>query len=94
MFFLQGVILFEIAQWKRIKPEKTTNRMSASSVLNYIGNPAKQTELAFRTGKALPAAIMTCLEFDVLTKGMTELDEHQYFQHHVVQRLEKAIASF
>lgn len=95
----QAIVLLEIAFWKDIKsivlPKKQSGKDSATEptrrvVPKDVKNKAKdmcQSQLPHRVGHLFAQAILTCLEFPDLTKGMSEYESQTYFQHNVNSRM-------
>ncbi|KAM7218393.1 hypothetical protein V8F06_006157 [Rhypophila decipiens] len=97
-----GIILFEIANWKDIYSLATKwdilgsaggQPLAAADVKNtLVGRyiTAKKI-LPHQIGHVFAGVILTCLDFDERTRGMSEYEGQVYFQKKVVEPLGRAI---
>ncbi|KAG6368908.1 hypothetical protein INS49_003126 [Diaporthe citri] len=80
-----AIVLLEIALWKDIKSivKKQPGQRVVSKDVKSKAKDMCQSQLPHRVGHLFAQAILTCLEFTDLTKGMSEYESQTYFQRNV-----------
>ncbi|KAF5008703.1 hypothetical protein FDECE_5030 [Fusarium decemcellulare] len=89
-----GVVLLEIALWKEassiLKIFLETKPIVASDAPKVlIGKCGKS--LSHQVGRVFAQCIVTCLDFSVRTKDMSEYDAQRYFQRNVTEPMGRAV---
>ncbi|GKU05625.1 hypothetical protein FLAG1_06314 [Fusarium langsethiae] len=90
-----GVVLLEIALWKEassiIKSFLDSKPLVASDIVKaLIGKCGKS--LSHQVVRTFARCIVACLEFPVLTKGMSDYDAQRYFQRNVTEPMGRCVA--
>ncbi|SCV30693.1 uncharacterized protein FFB14_03177 [Fusarium fujikuroi] len=90
-----GVVLLEIAQWKEassiLKSLLDTKPLVPSDVAKaLIGKCGKS--LSHQVGRVFAQCIVTCLDFPMRTKSMSEYEMQRYFQQNVTELIGRAVS--
>ncbi|KAG9502168.1 hypothetical protein J7337_004993 [Fusarium musae] len=90
-----GVVLLEIAQWEEatsmLKSFLETKPLVPSDVVKaLIGKCGKS--LSHQVGRVFAQCIVTCLDFPMRTKSMSEYEMQRHFQRNVTELLGRAVS--
>ncbi|KAF5724179.1 hypothetical protein FMUND_1081 [Fusarium mundagurra] len=89
-----GVVLFEIAQWKEassiLKSLLDTKPLVPSDVAKVLIGKCDKS-LLHQVGRVFAQCIMTCLDFPMRTKSMSEYEMQRYFQRNVIELIGRAV---
>ncbi|KAL1631908.1 hypothetical protein SLS56_004113 [Neofusicoccum ribis] len=91
VYSLQGVVLFEVANWKDVRSViKLGKHISTSDVRKGIDKKCSE-KLPFMVGQVFTNAIKACLDFETPTQGKNEYEVQRHFQEEILSPLEKAV---
>lgn len=85
-----GVVLLEIARWEEAELILGRNSPTASEASRILIKRCSRS-LAHKVGQVFVQCIVTCLEFGLRTKDMSEYDAQRYFQRNVTEPMGKAV---
>ncbi|KAG5796263.1 hypothetical protein H9Q69_004689 [Fusarium xylarioides] len=89
-----GVVLFEIAQWKEassiLKSLLDTKPLVPSDVAKVLIGKCDKS-LPHQVGRVFAQCTITCLDFPMRTKSMSEYEMQRYFQRNVIELIGRAV---
>ncbi|KAL2673771.1 hypothetical protein Neosp_012215 [[Neocosmospora] mangrovei] len=90
-----GVVLFEIALWKDIDSalrsfKQDPDKIASAKVTQVLKDKCVKA-LPHQVGAVFARCILTCLDFDTRTKGLSEYEMQRYFQKNIVEPMGKAV---
>ncbi|RMJ16568.1 hypothetical protein CDV36_003721 [Fusarium kuroshium] len=90
-----GVVLFEIALWKDVESALKSfkydpNEIAPSKVTQVLKDKCVKS-LPHQVGAVFARCILTCLDFEARTKGLSEYETQRYFQKNIVEPMGRAV---